>query len=29
MTRAFEIANSENVTLRKQVKEQAELLGTR
>jgi hypothetical protein len=29
MTRAFEIANSENVTLRKQVKEQAELLSTR
>ena len=29
MTRAFEIANSENVTLRKQVKEQAKLLSTR
>lgn len=29
MTRAFEIANSENVTLRKQVEEQAELLSTR
>lgn len=29
MTRAFEIANSENVTFRKQVKQQAELLGTR
>ena len=29
MTRAFEVANSENVTLRKQVKEQSELLSTR
>lgn len=29
MTRALEVANSENVTLRKQVKEQAELLHTR
>ena len=29
ITRAFKIANSENVTLRKQVKEQAELLSTR
>lgn len=29
MTRAFEAANSENVTLRKQVKEQGELLSTR
>ncbi|KAI7722002.1 hypothetical protein KC353_g885 [Hortaea werneckii] len=29
MTRAFEAANSENVTLRKQVKEQAELLHAR
>ena len=29
MTRAFEIANSEHVTLRKQVKEHAKLLSTR
>lgn len=29
MTRAFELASSENVTLRKQIKEQAELLSTR
>jgi hypothetical protein len=29
MTRVLEVANSENVTLRKQVKEQAELLHTR
>jgi len=29
MTRALEVANSENITLRKQVKEQAELLHTR